>query len=123
MQARIERQQSSERTSIFLAAQMFGIGGATWTIKRLTGDGVSERPSITTVAAVAGYVYSPKQQRIQAVGAPDFTPTDDFEFVGLTTVDVREGDTLTSVTDATLVFQVMGVEARAGYVMATLEQL
>lgn len=112
---------AAERDAMLLTAEAASAGGESWTVDRISGDGITARPTLMTVTTVTGYAYRAMPQRIVSEQAPDFTPTEDWRFV-TTSPEVQEGDTLRSVLDGRS-FQVAGTERRAGYSVSEVTPL
>lgn len=116
------RLNAGRQRAALIVPALNAIGGSTWTQKRASGTGRTSRPTETTVATLTGYIYAATATRAASIPAPDFVPEAHLEFRMDGTASLLEDDTLTSTTDATLVYTVRSVEQRAGYTIATVEQ-
>lgn len=120
-EATIAALQAAEAGVMLASARAQAVGGDAWTVTRTTGDGIAA-PRVETEldAPIAGSVYRAKPKAVVVNGAL-FQPDDAWRLVAAAGTSVQVGDRLTSVSDTSLVFQVMSLETRAGYVVAILE--
>lgn len=110
----------------------FGIGGDQWTRTRSAGNGVSGPVTSGAPVIVTGYVSQVDKAQIGASAAGVGVVDIGWMFTGPLSVaneqgvliaqDIRTGDVLTSVADATFVFTLTGKVEEAGYIAYLAEK-
>lgn len=94
----IEAMQDAARDAALAAAQTFGFGGATWTVERKTGNGVSAPATSAPASSITGYAYR-QRPGARAPTAAQTAALDDQWFIIVTAGEVKVRDVLTSVAD------------------------
>jgi hypothetical protein len=113
--------RDAARDASIAAAKAFGFGGATWTVARWTGDGVTAaRTAVTGVSAITGYAYR-QEPGPTAPAAPGEPVLADLWRIIIVSGTVQEGDLLTSTTTGEQL-TISSVESWYGYVRCNVER-
>lgn len=125
-------EQQALAEGALLIARALGVGGASWTVHRPAGDGLSGPAGPVPLGAWAGHVKRSKPTQVQpsAPGVP--VPATEWHAVGEaatfpaldgSTLELAVGDTLTSEAEPALRFAIAAPYAVAGYARFILRPL
>jgi hypothetical protein len=117
----LTQQQRYQRTSRLNTARRLMVGGASWTVIRTSGDGVTAPVTETSIGTVACYVWRrpPSRQATAVSGAESLD--DDWVVTAKAGANIQKDDMLLSVSQPSLAFVIRSFEAAIGYLEARLE--
>jgi hypothetical protein len=120
------REQKAIARAELTIGKKLGVGGSSWSVRRATGDGVGSPVTTATVGLWAGYVVEEDPAALaaaapgSAVGAKGWYAVGTVDTVVATPpaldTTLTAGDTLTSVADSSIVFNVGAPDLVVGYV-------